>query len=172
MSDWDARRADHRAAVERFLESAEAVQDGEWAIHPRQDKWSPAQIAEHLVLTYDAMLRELKGGVGLRLRGSWWRRLVIRLRFLPMVLKQGRLPSGAPAVREVRPGDATRDKAELVRVFRERALQFDEGIGAAHHKGGVRLTHPFFGRLDASQALKLVAVHIEHHRKQLPQPSR
>lgn len=166
------RRADHRAAVERFLESAEAVRDGQWTAHPLPDKWSPAQIAEHLVLTYDAMLRELKGGVGLRLRGSWWRRLLIRLRFLPMVLKQGRLPSGAPAVREVRPGDAICDKADFMRVFRERAQEFDLGIGAAHQKGGVRLTHPFFGRLDPSQALTLVAVHIEHHRKQLPLSSR
>lgn len=168
MSDWDARRADHRAAVERFLESAAAVPEGRWSARPLPDKWSPAQIAEHLVLTYDAMLRELAGGVGLRMRGSWWRRLVIRLRYLPMVLKQGRLPEGAPAVREVRPGDATRDKAELVRLLRQRAQEFDEGMGAAHQKGGVRLSHPFFGRLDTSQALKLVAVHIEHHRKQLP----
>lgn len=167
-NDRERRLSEHRAAVERFLASAEAVTDARWSERPQGDKWSAAQVAEHLVLTYDAMLRELQGGVGMRLRGSWWRRAVIRLRFLPMVLNQGRLPAGAPAVREIRPGDAAREKTDLVPVFRQRASQFEEAIGAAHSRGGVRLTHPFFGRLGPLEALALVAVHIEHHRRQLP----
>ncbi len=162
------RFAAHRAAVERFLATAGGVADTAWAARPRPDKWSPGHVVEHVLLTYEAMLRELQGGVGMRLRSSWWRRLVIRLRYLPAVLKEGRLPSGAPAVREIRPGDAVRDRPELLHVLRERTTQFDETLASAAQRGGVKLTHPFFGRLGAGEALALLAAHTEHHRRQLP----
>jgi hypothetical protein len=104
----------------------------------------------------------------MRLRLNWWMRLYIRARYLRPLLRDGRFPARAPAVREVRPSGPARDKAELVRLFRERARAFDEGIAAAHLEGGFRMTHPFFGSLDTSDSVRLVDVHIEHHRKQLP----
>ena len=166
--DFAARRAELRATVERFLRSVEATPDARWTQPAKPDKWSPAEIGEHLVLTFDAVLRELGGGVGMRLRLNWWRRLYVRARYLRPLLAEGRFPERSPAVREVRPTGPVRGKAELVRVFRERARAFDEGIAAAHETGGFRMTHPFFGRLHASDSVRLVDVHIEHHRKQLP----
>jgi DinB family protein len=166
--DFEARRTELRATVERFLRSVDATPDARWKEPARPDKWSPAEIGEHLVLTYEAVLRELGGGVGMRLRLSWWRRLYVRARYLRPLLAEGRFPEPSPAVREVRPTGPVRGKAELVQVFRERARAFDEGIAAAHQKGRFRMTHPFFGRLGALDSVRLVAVHIEHHRKQLP----
>jgi hypothetical protein len=164
---FETRREELRSAVERFLESAAAVEDARWTLPTQPDKWSPAEIGEHLVLTFDAVLRELGGGVGMRLRLGWWRRLYIRARYLRPLLAEGRFPEPSPAVREVRPTGPARCKAELVQVFRERARAFDEGIAAAHEKGRFRMTHPFFGRLGTLDSVRLVAVHIEHHRKQL-----
>jgi hypothetical protein len=164
---FETRREELRAAVERFLQSAAAVEDSRWTLPTKPDKWSPGEVAEHLVLTYDAVLRELGGGVGMRLRLNWWRRLYVRARFLRPLLAEGRFPEPSPAVREVRPTGPVRGKAELVRVFRERARAFEEGIAAAHEKGGFRMTHPFFGKLGALDSVRLVTVHIEHHRKQL-----
>ena len=166
--DFEARRTELRATVERFLLSVDATPDARWKEPARPDKWSPAEIGEHLVLTYEAVLRELGGGVGMRLRLNWWRRLYVRARYLRPLLAEGRFPEPSPAVREVRPTGPVRGKAELVQVFRERARAFDEGIAAAHHKGRFRMTHPFFGRLGTLDSVRLVAVHIEHHRKQLP----
>jgi hypothetical protein len=167
-SSFESRREELRATVERFVQTLEVVADARWTMPTKPDKWSPAEVAEHLVLTYEAVLRELGGGVGMRLRLSWWMRLYIRARYLRPLLKYGRFPERAPAVREVRPAGPPRGKAELVTRFRERARAFDEGICAAHRKGGFRMTHPFFGRLDTSDSVRLVDVHIEHHRKQLP----
>jgi hypothetical protein len=104
----------------------------------------------------------------MRVRLTWWRRLYIRARYLRPLLAHGRFPPGSPAVREVRPAGPPRAKAELLGAFRERAAAFDEGIAAAHQKGGFHMTHPFFGRLGTSDSVRLVDVHIEHHRKQLP----
>lgn len=153
--------------MERLITDIERLEDAAWLRAPAPEKWCPGQIAEHLVLSYDALLSELAGGHGMRLRGSWGRRLWIRLRYLPMVLRQGRMPSGAPAVREVRPSEPPRPRVLVVEALRERAARFDRELTRAFEAGGRRLTHPFFGSLRPPQALKLVAVHLEHHRKQL-----
>ena len=145
----------------------DGLDDAAWT-RPRADgKWCPGEVVEHLLLSYDALLRELGGGEGMRLRASWWRRLVIRVRYLPMVLDGGRLPEGAPAVREIRPAAPARTRDAGTRALRERALRFDSEIALAFERGSPRLTHPFFGRLRAPQALRFVAVHLEHHRKQI-----
>lgn len=150
-----------------MITDIERLEEAAWERPPAPQKWCPGQIAEHLVLSYDALLSELAGGRGMRLRGSWWRRSLIRLRYLPMVLEQGRMPSGAPAVREVRPPAPPPARAVVVEALRERAARFDRELTRAFEAGGGRLTHPFFGSLRPPQALKFVAVHLEHHRKQL-----
>jgi hypothetical protein len=150
-----------------LIADIERLEDAAWLRPPASEKWCPGQIAEHLLLTYDALLSELGGGQGMRLRKSWWLRLWIRLRYLPMVLQEGRLPSGAPAVREVRPGSEPPERRAAVEALLERSERFERELTRAYEAGGRRLSHPFFGRLTPPQAFKLVAVHLEHHRKQI-----
>lgn len=167
-ADWQTRCEEHEREIGRFLAEAKRLDDAAWALRPAAGKWSPGHIAEHLVLSYAAMRRELAGGVGLRLRGRFWRRLLIRWRFLPMVLKERRLPAGAPAVREIRPPDEPRARAVVTSDLREQATLFEQELGRARASGGGRLTHPFFGRLSAAEGLRFVAVHAAHHRRQIP----
>lgn len=150
-----------------MLADIERLDEAAWLRKPAPDKWCPGQVAEHLVLGYDALLRELEGQGGMRVRTSWWKRRLLRLRFLPMLLKQGRMPTGAPAVRELRPGEQPAARATLLETLRERARRFELELTRAFEAGGGRVTHPFFGPLTAPQALRFVAVHIEHHRKQI-----
>jgi hypothetical protein len=164
---WRSLRSEHMGAVERLLRDIDALDETAWLRAPAPEKWCPGQIAEHLVLSYDALLSELGGGEGMRLRKSRWLRLWIRLRYLPMVLRQGRLPHGAPAVREVRPGPEPRERRVVVDALRERSERFERELTRAFEAGGRRLTHPFFGRLTPLQTFKLVAVHLEHHRLQI-----
>jgi uncharacterized damage-inducible protein DinB len=166
---WPERCLEHRREIESFLAALETLDDELWAREPAPGKWSPGQITEHLVLSYAAMRRELAGGVGLRLRSTFWRRFLIRWRFLPMVLKQGRLPRGAPAVREIRPDAEPRPRSVAAPDLREQAKRFEEELTQARDRGEGRLTHPFFGRLSPPEALRFVAVHAAHHRGQLPQ---
>jgi DinB superfamily len=120
------------------------------------------------VLSYAAMRRELAGGAGLRLRSRFWRRLLLRWRFLPMILKEGRLPPGAPAVREIRPPEEPRARAVATGDLREQATLFEQELDRARTSGGGRLTHPFLGRLSPREVLRFVAVHAAHHRRQIP----
>jgi len=167
---WQERCDEHRREVASFLAIVDALDEEAWAKEPAPGKWSPGQITEHLVLSYAAMRRELAGGVGLRLRATFWRRLLIRWRYLPMVLRDKRLPTGAPAVREIRPSGVPRPRAVAAPDLREQARCFEEELTKARGGGKVRLTHPFFGRLGPDEAVRFAAVHAAHHRGQLPQP--
>jgi len=167
---WPERREEHRREIASFLAIVDALDEETWARSPAPGKWSPGQITEHLVLSYAAMRRELAGGVGLCLRSTFWRRLLIRWRFLPMVLGQRRLPPGAPAVREIRPPAEPRPRGLAVPDLCEQAACFEEELTQARDKGEGRVTHPFFGRLSPPEVLRFVAVHASHHRGQLPQP--
>ena len=59
-----------------------------------EGKWTPAQIVQHLILGYEAGLRELDGGVGLTVVVPWWKRIALRWTILPRILA-GRFPAGA-----------------------------------------------------------------------------
>jgi len=157
----------HREAIAEVV-SVIAAQDGAtWADACRPGKWSAAEIAQHLILSYEVPLRELGGGAGLALVLPWWKRAALRWTVLPRILA-GRFPKGAPAPREVRPKGAPGSPAEAAQKLRAAADLFATQLSEAHAARPVRLTHAYFGRLTAPQILKLLAVHASHHRAQFP----
>src|SRR5438477_2563415 len=97
---WRHLEAEHREAVERFMSLARSIAPGRWQIAPERAKWSPAQITEHIALTYEVLLRELSGGSAMAARTNWWQAIVLRTFILSRILKTGRIPSGATAPRE------------------------------------------------------------------------
>lgn len=166
-ADWQTLCADHRRAAAAFASRASSVPDSDWSRQPAPGRWSPGQITEHLVKTYEAALRELSGEPGMRVRTRLLQRLLIRFRFLPTILKGGRIPPGAQAVRELRPPDEPRGREALTDELRRLADRFDAEFSRAAAAGTARLTHPIFGVLGARDALRFMTVHIEHHGRQI-----
>lgn len=156
----------HREAVARGAATIRGVDRAIWTTPASAGKWSPQQIAEHLALAYDPLLSELSGGPGFALRLSWWKRRLARWRFLPGILR-GRFPRGAPAPREIRPTGGSGDPEGAAQRFSAQAERFERRLTQAHAAGPVRLTHAYFGGLDAVEVLKLLTSHAYHHRKQL-----
>lgn len=163
----DPRHVEHRLAVREFVESARALDPETWQ-RSLNGKWSPAQIAEHLSLTYAALLQEMAGGSAVRVRTPAWQRLLLRWTILPGLLKHGRIPRGARAVREVRPGDGPFEQREVLDRLPVRCEQFLEALGDPPHSRSARVTHPFFGKLNSDTAVRFCTVHIIHHQRQLP----
>jgi hypothetical protein len=159
--------ADHRAAIEDVARVVEGQDPACWARAPQPGKWSPSEIAQHLILSYGPPLAELDGGAGFAVRVPWWKRVVLRWKFLPQILG-GKFPQGAPAPREIRPKTGAADPAQAACDLRESAARFANRLAEAETGRRVRLTHSYFGKLTAPQILKLMAVHAGHHRAQFP----
>jgi DinB superfamily len=163
-----AAAADHLAAIEELARVVEDQDPDGWTRAPQPGKWSPAEIAQHLILSYGPPLAELDGGAGFAVRVPWWKRAVLRWTVLPKLLG-GAFPRGAPAPREIRPKFGAASPAQAARDLRESAARFAGRLAEREGVRRVRLTHPYFGKLSASQILTLMAVHAGHHRAQFPQ---
>jgi uncharacterized protein DUF1569 len=164
---WDEAVDEHRTALAAFLDAAEALDEPAWRAPWASGKWTRAQIAEHLALAYEALLRELATGEGVRVRGPRWRQTVLRWVVLPHILFHRSLPFRVPAPREMRPPEVTSSRPELLRRLRALGERFEQEMDRARRRGGGSVTHPYFGKVGPVKAMRFVAVHIEHHTRQV-----
>jgi len=163
---WRRAVEEHRDAVRRFVATAEGLDADAWSRPRPGGKWSPAQTAEHLVLAYEAVLRELSGEPGIRPRVVGARQRLLRWVLLPHILFHRSFPLRAASPREIRPPESHADRAALLARMRELAARAERELEAARSTGA-RITHPYFGALPALPALRFIAVHVEHHLRQL-----
>lgn len=165
--EWERARREHARAVDALIARIESIAPERWGEPAPAMSWTPAQIAEHLALTYEAGLRELSGEGAMHLRLTPLRRRLLRWFLLPHMLFHRTLPIRAVAPREVRPGEAGADQREIVPRLRELARTFEAEISRAGDSGG-GLTLPYFGVIPPLRTLRFVTVHLEHHTRQLP----
>ncbi len=167
-ADAFAQAADeHRRVVDECAAMIREVAGADWASVRDPKKWSPAQIAEHLAVSYDPLLSELEGGAGMRMVVPWWKRRILRWKFLPSILA-GTFPRGVPAPREVRPTSTAPTPGAGAQRLTERAGVFVDSFARAHAAGRARVTHPYLGTLEDTVALRFLTSHVRHHEKQLP----
>lgn len=154
----------HATKAANFLTTAESVSAARWDEPRSAGKWSPAEIAAHLVTTYEVVIAELRGGKGMAIKTSYWQQMLFRLMFGWRILYFGQFPGGIKAPRETRP-PAPLPKEEALRRFSALRDDFEAAAQAAapRHK----LSHAYFGRDAASDGVLLCARHIEHHRLQM-----
>ena len=164
---FEKAKAAHQAAVQSYLRAAAAVPEAQWNTPRRPGAWSPAQITEHLRLSYDMLGGEIAGGVGLRVRTSWWQRLIVRFKFLPGILEHGTIPPGARTPSELRPGEGPFPRDESLAALTSRAASCEAALGSRWNEPGAYATHHVFGRLTPKEILRFAAVHAEHHAAQL-----
>lgn len=166
---WQSLLDDHAASVREFADRAGAVADSRWLVPRAEGKWTPAQETRHLILGYDAFLRDAGGTGKMQLRGSPLKRRIWRLFGLTAILWRKRIPVAARAPRESRPEWEPAPAAELLPLFHERANQFAEILTRLQKNEPDRtFTHPYFGEIAIEQLLTLVAVHNRHHAAFLP----
>jgi uncharacterized damage-inducible protein DinB len=165
-TDWQQAVSSHREAVRAFIEAAEHLDPSHWLAPRAQGGWSPAQIAEHLRLSYETLRSELRAEGGFKLRTGWLTRRVIRVAILPRIFRTGRLPGKARAPREIRPASVVGDRGKALNQLAQFASEFEEEL-AAKREAGACLTHHLFGKMDALKSLRFVTIHVTHHRGQL-----
>ena len=157
-----------REALAAFVATAASLPPNAWNAAREGDKWSPAQVAEHLRLAYVTLRAELAGQGGFRIRTKPWQRWLLRFTHLRRILRTGRFPAGVPATREIRPPAGPYDRDELLSALRAEGERFEQAVAAAPM--GSRITHPFLGRLALRDGVRFTAQHIRHHHAQIAPP--
>lgn len=164
---WAAAAARHQEVVARYLATADRVAADRWETGPREGKWSPAEVTQHLVLTYRAMADEQEAGLEVPVRLPRARAWFLRTFALPRLLAGRPFPPGVRAPREVRPAGPVPPRRQLITEFSEATSAFAAAYQRAAARRGARATHPFFGRLTLLDMYRFAALHTEHHRRQL-----
>jgi hypothetical protein len=168
---WRRAKDEHEVAVAAFVAAARAVPDSRWNEPPGAAKWSPAQIVEHVRLTYATVSRELRGDAGFRVRVGPLRRLLLRWTVLRRLRRDRAFPPGAPAVREVRPAGGPFERQATLAGVEAEASGFAALIEGRRDLPATGITHPFFGKLDQLGGLELMTLHTGHHGAQLDAPA-
>ena len=164
---WDEVLEEHRDAIAGFLEVASRLDDGAWGEPWAPDKWTRGQVAQHLVLVYEALLKEVRTGERMTTRMPRWRQNMLRWIVLPHILFHRSFPGRPRSPREARPAEPLPPCAEVLRRLRELGERFETEVTQARRNGGGGLTHPYFGTIEPVRGMRFIAVHIEHHTRQI-----
>jgi len=157
--------AAHRAEVKRFVALLGEFNQETWRSPTALAKWSPAQIAEHIVLYYDAGLRILNEELRLQARATGPMQFLLRWVLLPHILFHRSMPaSKSPA--EIRPSDGVAANVAAARLV-ETTARYEVRSVEAEENSERTLLHPYFGELRPLHFLRVSTVHLAHHRKQL-----
>jgi hypothetical protein len=146
--------------------AVDGMSDAELAQHP-PGKWSPAEILEHLSLTYSGTVR----GLGKLLaagepkvgpdtpRQKIGRFVVLTLGYMPRNRKapEFTIPRGAA------PADALRTIRQNVRDMDEAISRCEQRFGATRKIGN----HPILGPFNVQQWRRFHWVHARHHLRQI-----
>ncbi|HEX2834334.1 MAG TPA: DinB family protein [Thermoanaerobaculia bacterium] len=165
--NWQRVLDTHSQAAKSLAEAAEQIPPEQWLTPRAEGKWSPGHVLQHLNQTYDVLLRELRGGIGMAVQTTLWQRMLLRLTVVPKILRGGWFPSGARAPREIRPAEPAADKDAAIAKFRALSKEFDSAAVKAQANGGQKLSHAYFGRSGVPDSVLLCTRHIEHHDRQL-----
>jgi len=158
----------HRDAIRTYLARAGSLSDSAWIAPRAPGKWSPAELTQHLIQTYEALVAEMSGGPGLRVRVKGWRLFTIRLFAMPRFLKHGIVPPGVRAPKETVPAAGDSDRAAALARLQGASRTFEDLARVGESRRGSGVTHPFFGRLSLAQGVRFAEVHLRHHTGQLP----
>jgi len=159
--------ADHRSAADSFLQAGRAVPEPAWTRPVAPGKWSPAQVAEHVRLSFEVLTRELVEGTGMRVVVPPWKGFLLRRVYLRRILRTGRFPRNIRAPREARPVAPPAPQSEALRLVEAAAADFEAACAGVADPRSRRLTHPYFGRLPLPLACRFLARHTRHHQDQL-----
>jgi hypothetical protein len=164
---WEVETAAHAEAVAQFVTAVRAIPTPRWQQPLVTGKWSPAEITAHVTEVYVVLRREVAGGAGMQVRGSAFRRWLLRHTVLPRLLRGQPFPSSVRAPTETRPVTVSADQTSAIAILNQVAGQFIGELVDRQAAAPVWLTHAYFGRGPALYGLRLVTVHMRHHTRQL-----
>ena len=160
----------NREAVARIVTVIEQLAPAEWEQPVAPGKWSPGQIAEHLVLTYDVSRQVLHGTSSIGGLPVFVRPLVrwVVLR----AVRTGKFPRGGKARKGFVPSGRALERASVVQRLTSAVEAFAADYSAAAREGRTTFVHPAFGKIRLVDYALFNDLHTRHHTAQIPAAAR
>jgi hypothetical protein len=163
--NWRDALTEHDEVLRAWVARLEAVPDEEWTIPSAPGKWTPAELALHVIRAYELCGPDEPAGMRLLVNPLWaWS---LRTFYLPRMLERRTFPTGIKAPREVRPdtheAHGTSRAALMSRLELAAARAAETLHGGAERTPELRVRHAFFGPLAPLPAMRLLSAHTRHH---------
>ncbi len=166
--EWIDAIERHRITIADYIQTVAAYDEQAWRVPVASAKWTPAQITDHLILSYKVTLGQLRGEQRVKMVYNFLLRSILRLTVLPRIFRNRRLPSGARAPEEMLPEDASIPRETALEYLTDVSGEFETEIFSIRNDKKLRLTHHIFGEIKPLEGLNLLAIHVAHHARQLP----
>lgn len=166
MATLEEAFAAQRAAADSFTRAARAVPDAMWNVPRAPGKWSPAQVADHVAVSTRVAHDTMAGKPVMRGIPAFLRWLP-RMLFFNKVLSSG-FPATSKAPAVFAPAHEPMPRGDLLARLDTDTAAFESGVRAAARGGATQFEHMFFGRIAFADYVTFNALHLDHHREQLP----
>lgn len=167
-SRWEELARNHEASLSRYVALANELSPEAWATPIGEGKWTPMEITEHLRASYEIVIKELTGGEGMRVRTSALLRPLIKLFYMPKILRTRRMPENIKAPAEIRPTNCIEDRDAAVKALHDLGIRAQKEIGDRRNDPKAYATHYLMGKIRPLEGIGFLTVHLEHHTRQLP----
>src|SRR5882672_1895335 len=150
-----------------FLQSISGLSEKQWRFKPAPDRWSVAEVAEHITISESSILGLVQKQF-LASPAAPEKRAEVQGKDQIILEKVPDRSHKAQAPEFLKPTNRWANREELTKAFdKERKTTIDfvktTNDDLRDHFG----THPVFGPLDAYQWILLISAHSERHTKQI-----
>ena len=155
----------NREAVGHLLEVTQHARDN-WTTPRAHNKWSPAQVVEHVARSFDEGAKLVAGEDNILPTMPSFARPLMRMFFFDRIIKKGKFPT----VKTVDPldpesgPDSPEAAADRINASLER---FVASCQACANKGG-DVNSGAFGKVSVEDYANFMALHTVHHTAQIP----
>jgi hypothetical protein len=149
------------------LALVERLDDGQWKFKPAPDRWSVAEVVEHVVLAEASLFSKAQEALKAPLNPDWEAKTKGKTEFLERVMptRTGRAKAPDEIVPE---GKVLRaDLMRKLRQVRARTMQLAESVQAPLKAHTAEHPFPIFSTLNAYQWLLYIPLHNQRHNKQI-----
>ncbi len=169
QKEWTTAIEKHRTVIADYVRTASRIDEQIWRQPVAAEKWTPAQITDHLILTYEMLVKQIRGEQSMQMQYGFPLRQILRLAVLPKIYRTRRLPRGAKAPSEIMPEDSKMPRQTALKQLEKLSGAFENEILSRRNDKKFRLTHHVFGEIKPLKGIDFIAIHTEHHARQLPQ---
>jgi predicted DNA-binding protein YlxM (UPF0122 family) len=163
----DAALKSLQATHDAFLKSIAGLSENQWKFKPAPDRWSVAEVAEHIAVSESTIFGMVQGKV-MAAPATPEKRTEIKVTDQQILTMVPDRSHKAQAPEFLKPTSRWATEAELTKAFEQSRQATMDYVRTTNddlrdHLG----PHPLLGPLDAYQWILLISAHSERHTKQI-----